>query len=111
MRSPQVQFRPGDAFRFQPPRPVDWLLCDVIAAPERTAALLLEHRHGESFDGLVTGASTKGTWVRIFRPPAEGRLVHGFEGLDVGDRIHVPLIAVDVERGYIDFRRVGLAGK
>ena len=42
MRSRQLEFRSGDAFRFQPPRPVDWLLCDVIAAPERTAALLLE---------------------------------------------------------------------
>lgn len=42
MRSRRVEFRPGDAFRFQPPRPVDWLLCDVIAAPERTAELLLE---------------------------------------------------------------------
>ena len=42
MRSRLVEFRPGDAFRFQPPRPVDWLLCDVIAAPERTAELLLE---------------------------------------------------------------------
>ena len=47
MRSRQVEFRQGDAFGFQPPRPVDWLLCDVIAAPERTAALLLEWlRHG-----------------------------------------------------------------
>jgi 23S rRNA (cytidine2498-2'-O)-methyltransferase len=42
MQSPQVDFQSGDAFRFQPPRPVDWLLCDVIAAPERTAELLLE---------------------------------------------------------------------
>ena len=42
MHSPQVDFRPGDAFRFQPPRPVDWLLCDVIAAPDRTAELLAE---------------------------------------------------------------------
>jgi len=42
IRSRQVEFQPGDAFRFRPPRPVDWLLCDVIAAPERTAALLLE---------------------------------------------------------------------
>lgn len=38
----RVEFQPGDAFGFKPPRPVDWLLCDVIAAPERTAALLLE---------------------------------------------------------------------
>ena len=42
MRHRQVEFQPGDAFRFQPPRPVDWLLCDVIAAPERTSALLVE---------------------------------------------------------------------
>jgi 23S rRNA (cytidine2498-2'-O)-methyltransferase len=42
MLNPQVCFQPSDAFRFQPPHPVDWLLCDVIAPPERTAALLLE---------------------------------------------------------------------
>jgi len=41
MRHALVEFRPGDAFRFQPARPADWLLCDVIAPPERTAALLL----------------------------------------------------------------------
>ena len=41
-RDPQVEFVAGDAFRYQPARPVDWLLCDVIAAPERSAALLLE---------------------------------------------------------------------
>ncbi len=40
MASRQVTFVRGDAFRYQPPRPVDWLLCDVIAAPERTAELL-----------------------------------------------------------------------
>jgi 23S rRNA (cytidine2498-2'-O)-methyltransferase len=45
MRSRQVDFRPGDAFRFQPPCPVDWLLCDVIAAPERTAEVLLGWLH------------------------------------------------------------------
>ena len=42
MRSRQVEFESGDAFRYRPARPVDWLLCDVIAAPARTAALLLE---------------------------------------------------------------------
>ncbi len=35
-----VDFRPGDAFRFTPREPVDWLFCDVIAPPERTAELL-----------------------------------------------------------------------
>jgi VacB/RNase II family 3'-5' exoribonuclease len=69
------------------------------------AALLLEPRVGQRFDGVVTGASEKGTWVRIFHPPVEGRVVHGHEGLDVGDRVRVKLIATDVDRGYIDFVR------
>ncbi len=71
------------------------------------AALLLESRIGEQFESIVTGASSKGTWVRLFKMPVEGRLVHGFDGIDVGDRIRVELISVDVERGYIDFRKVG----
>ncbi|MFY9551741.1 MAG: RNB domain-containing ribonuclease [Thermoanaerobaculia bacterium] len=70
------------------------------------AALLLEKRIGQLFDGVVTGASEKGTWVRIFGPPAEGRLVHGFDGLEVGDRLRVKLISTDIERGFIDFVRV-----
>jgi VacB/RNase II family 3'-5' exoribonuclease len=71
------------------------------------AALLLKSRIGEEFDSIVTGAASKGTWVRLLKMPVEGRLVHGFDGIDVGDRIHVELISVDVERGYIDFRKVG----
>jgi exoribonuclease-2 len=71
------------------------------------AAMLLEHRIDEQFDAIVTGAAEKGTWVRIFSPPVEGRLTSGFEGLDVGGRLRVQLIRTDVERGYIDFRRVG----
>ena len=67
------------------------------------AALLLSGRIGESFDAIVTGASDKGTWVRIFRPPIEGRLERGFKGHDVGDRLQVKLIYTDVERGFIDF--------
>jgi exoribonuclease-2 len=69
------------------------------------AALLLESRVGQRFDGVVTGASDKGTYVRIFHPPVEGRVVHGFDGMDVGDRVHVKLISTDVERGFIDFAR------
>ena len=69
------------------------------------AALLLESRIGQQFEGIVTGASAKGTWVRILKPPVEGKLLHGFEGLDVGDRVRVTLTATDVERGYIDFAR------
>jgi len=69
------------------------------------AAQLLSSRIGDHFEGIVTGASPKGTWVRIFSPPAEGRLVHGTEGTDVGDRIRVRLVRTEVERGFIDFER------
>ena len=74
------------------------------------AALLLETRIGEQFDAIVTGASAKGTWVRLLHPPIEGRLMHGFEGMDVGNRISVQLIHTDVERGFIDFRKVSPPG-
>jgi exoribonuclease-2 len=70
------------------------------------AALLLESRIGEQFDAIVTGSSVKGTWARLLTIPVEGRIVHGFEGIDVGNQIHVQLISVDVDRGYIDFRKV-----
>jgi len=69
------------------------------------AALLLSSRIGERFDGIVTGASEKGTWVRVRRPPVEGRLEHGWEGLEVGDRVRVKLIHTDPRRGFIDFAR------
>ena len=69
------------------------------------AALILENRIGQQFDGIVTGASEKGTWVRIFSPPAEGMVVRGAEGLDVGDRVKVKLVETNVERGFIDFAR------
>ena len=71
------------------------------------AAMLLESRIGEQFDAIVTGASDKGTWVRLVHPPIEGRLVRGFEGVDVGHRLRVQLIRTDVEHGFIDFKKVG----
>jgi len=74
------------------------------------AALLLQARIGEQFDAVVTGASDKGTWVRISHPLAEGRVVQGFARLDVGDRVRVQLSHTDVERGFIDFARVGGVG-
>ena len=70
------------------------------------AALLLESRIGEQFDSMVTGASEKGTWVRLLTIPVEGKLVQGFEGLDVGHRLRVQLISVDVGQGYIDFKKI-----
>jgi VacB/RNase II family 3'-5' exoribonuclease len=69
------------------------------------AALMLESRIGEQFDAIVTGASDKGTWVRLMQPPIEGRLVSGGEGLDVGHRLRVQLVHTDVERGYIDLKK------
>jgi exoribonuclease-2 len=70
------------------------------------AAILLESRIGEEFNAIVTGASPKGTWVRLAHPPVEGKLVDGFHGLDIGHRIRVQLIHTDVESGFIDFKKV-----
>jgi len=70
------------------------------------AALLLTPRVGQRFDAIVTGASPKGTWVRVAHPVVEGRVVRGEHGLDVGERVQVELVHTDVERGYVDFARV-----
>jgi len=66
-------------------------------------AMLLSARIGETFDATVTGASEKGTWVRILSPTIEGKLVQGFERRKVGDRLRARLVFTDYERGYIDF--------
>jgi exoribonuclease R len=71
------------------------------------AALLLQSRIGEKFDAIVTGASEKGTWARLIALPVDGKVVRGFEGVDVGDQIRVQLSSVNVERGFIDFVKVG----
>ena len=68
-------------------------------------AYLMHERIGETFDAIVTGASAKGTFVRIGRPLLEGRVVRGFEGLDVGDHLRVRLVAVDAAQSFIDFER------
>jgi len=68
-------------------------------------AMLVESRVGDRFDAIVTGASSKGTYVRVLTPPMEGRVMKGERGLDVGDRVRVRLDGVDIERGYIDFVR------
>ena len=70
------------------------------------AAMLLASRIGQKFDAICTGASDKGTWVRIFHPPIEGRLLQGYSGVDVGNRLEVRLIHTDIDRGFIDFERV-----
>lgn len=70
------------------------------------AAMLLVPRIGQQFDAMVTGVNEGGTWVRIAHPLAEGKLVKGFQGLDVGDAVRVQLTHADIERGFIDFARV-----
>jgi exoribonuclease-2 len=67
------------------------------------AAQILSSRIGATFRGIVTGASDKGTWVRIAHPTTEGRVVRGADGLDVGDRVTVKLLRTDIDRGFIDF--------
>ena len=71
------------------------------------AALLLEDRIGQRFDAIVTGASEKGTWVRVPSPPVEGKLVHGADGIQVGQKLRVKLVGTDFDRGFIDFVRTG----
>ena len=69
-------------------------------------AMLLAKRVGEKFEATVTGVTENGTWVRLFQPPIEGKLVKGHERRQVGDRLRVQLVFTDVDRGYIDFAAV-----
>ncbi|MGH9530541.1 MAG: hypothetical protein ACRD2S_11565 [Terriglobales bacterium] len=55
---------------------------------------------------MVTGATPRGTFVRLMQPHVEGLLVEGSSGLDVGDKLRVKLTRTDAQRGYIDFTRV-----
>ena len=70
------------------------------------AALLLESRVGERFDALVTGNAADGVWVRLFNPPAEGKVIRGVRAFKVGDKLRVKLLSTNVERGFIDFESV-----
>ncbi len=74
---------------------------------KRVAAVALAPRIGQIFAGVVTGASDKGVYVRVFHPPAEGRVMQGGDGLDVGDKVNVKLIHTDPARAFIDFAHVG----
>lgn len=74
---------------------------------KKFAAVLMADRVGSSFVATVTGASSKGTYVRLLSPAVEGRVVRGERGLEVGDTVRVTLTRVDADRGYIDFAREG----
>jgi exoribonuclease-2 len=69
-------------------------------------AMLMESRIGEEFDAIVSGASDRGTWIRLYHPHIEGKLVDGFNGLRVGDKLKARLKYVNAELGFIDFERV-----
>jgi exoribonuclease-2 len=73
---------------------------------KRLAAAAMETRVGAMFDAIVTGVTPHGTFVRIMRPPVEGLLAQGQQGVDVGDKLRVKLIRTDVQHGFIDFARV-----
>ena len=80
-------------------RKVERLMRKVIAA------VLLSTHIGQEYDAIVTGATPKGTFVRLLAPPVEGRVVRYEAGLDVGDKLRVRLLSTDAERGFIDFAR------
>jgi exoribonuclease-2 len=66
----------------------------------------MESRIGEEFDAIVSGASPKGTWIRLSHPHVEGKLVKGYSGLKVGQKLKARLIQINVEAGFIDFELV-----
>jgi len=70
------------------------------------AAQLIQHRVGNVFSGIITGAGDKGYFVRVFDPTAEGKVVRGERGLAVGQKVQVRLLDVNVAKGFIDFERV-----
>lgn len=69
------------------------------------AALLLQDKIGEEFDGIVTGVTAKGTFARLLKPPVDGRITRGERGLRVGDKTRLRLISTDPKRGFIDFAK------
>jgi len=70
---------------------------------KRVAAVALASHVGQQYQGVITGANPKGTFVRVFNPPVEGMVVHGAAGLDVGDTVSVTLSHTDPARAFIDF--------
>jgi VacB/RNase II family 3'-5' exoribonuclease len=73
---------------------------------KRIAAVALRHRIGQIFHAIVTGVTDRGTFVRTLTPHVDGMLVHGQQGVDVGDKLNVKLVRTDPVHGFIDFARV-----
>ena len=75
------------------------------AMQKRVAAVALAGSIGQHFTGVITGANDKGTFIRVFNPPVEGKIVSGANGLDVGDTTTVTLSLTDPVHAFIDFTR------
>jgi exoribonuclease R len=91
---------------------IDFEYTDGVEKPKldrlgrkRAAAQLLRDRVGEEFRAVVTGSSSKASWIRTSPEGIEGRLVRGRSGLSLGQEIGVVLLAADPVRGFIDFAR------
>ena len=67
------------------------------------AAVLLRRQMGKVFHGVVTGVTSRGSWVRVSHPEVEGKLVGDTREADVGDHVQVRLVSADPEHGFIDF--------
>ncbi len=59
-RDPGVCFVRGDAFVYLPPSPVDWMVCDVIAYPERSLELIERWTAGHHARRLVVQLKFRG---------------------------------------------------
>jgi exoribonuclease-2 len=84
---------------------------DAARKVERTLrkaaiAMLLQRQIGETFDAIVTGVKSSGVFARLVNPPADGMIVRGGSGVDVGDKITVRLLSVEPEMGFIDLERI-----
>ncbi len=60
MRNPRLHFEVADAFKYKPPQTVDWLVCDVIAAPQRSIDLLLEWLREKRMRNFIVTIKFKG---------------------------------------------------
>jgi VacB/RNase II family 3'-5' exoribonuclease len=73
---------------------------------KRLGAMAMSNRIGDTFGGMVTGTTPRGTFVRVVQPHMEGLLTQGAQGLHVGDKVRLKLTRTDVQHGFIDFVRI-----
>ena len=77
---------------------------------KRHAADAVRNRLGDRFEGVVSGVSQHGVWVRLDEKlpdgtPIEGKVVAGYKALTdaTGKRVTVTLVGVNTALGFIDF--------